>query len=100
MQRSEQTQELVEMAEYQVILKDTEGYKIASDAIEGIKAAKTRAKYLLTDEYAQRIGTDHKTLGTHKVEVHNKSVVVWDAFRTGGLSREALPCAKSNCGLE
>ena len=72
------------MTEYQVILKDAAGYEICSDLVEGIKAAKARAKYFLTDAHASLIGTDHKTLGTHKVEVQNECVVFWDAFRKEG----------------
>jgi hypothetical protein len=73
------------MAEYNVVLKDAAGYDISTDRVNGLVAAKTRAKYFLTDSYAQNIGTTHSVLGTYKVEVQEiqTSACLWDAFRRG-----------------
>lgn len=74
------------MAEYNVVLKDADGYDIGSDLVDGMAAAKSRAKYFLTDAYAQNIGTTQAALGTQKVEVQNGRTgeCLWDAFRKGG----------------
>jgi hypothetical protein len=74
------------MAEHNIILKNAAGYDISTDLVNGLAAAKTRAKYFLTDAYAQNIGTTHATLGTYKVEVQEirTSARLWDAFKRGG----------------
>lgn len=75
------------MAEYTVTLKDADGYDVATDLVDGLGAAKARAKHFLTDDYARNIETTHATLGSHKVEVSLEGVCLWDAFlprRAGG----------------
>jgi hypothetical protein len=71
------------MSEYNVVLKDKDGYNIATDPVSGLAAAKARAKFLRTDTYAQNLGTTHSELGTHKVEVQTTrpGTCLWDAFR-------------------
>lgn len=71
------------MAEYDVVLKDRDGCDICTDLVDGLPAAKARAKYLLSDEHAALIGSTHDTLGTHKVEVQatRTGKCLWDAFR-------------------
>lgn len=71
------------MGVYNVVLKDAAGYDISIDLVDGISAAKTRAKYFLTDAYAKNIGTTQVALGVSKVEVQRASTgeVLWDAFR-------------------
>lgn len=71
------------MGEYDVVLIDRDGCDICADLIEGLAAAKARAKYLLSDDHAKQIGTDHETLGTYKVEVQatRTGACLWDAFR-------------------
>lgn len=71
------------MSEYDVVLKDRDGYDICTDLVDGLAEAKTRARYLLSDKHADVIGTSHDTLGTYKVEVQAKKtgVCLWDAFR-------------------
>lgn len=71
------------MNEYDVVLKDRDGYDICTDLIYGLAAAKARAKYLLSDEHAAMLGTTHDDLGTHKVEVQatRTGACLWDAFR-------------------
>lgn len=78
--------EIFEMVEYNVVLKDADGYDIGSDLVGGMAAAKARAKYFLTDSYAQNIGTTQTALGTQKVEVQDvrTSECLWDAFRKEG----------------
>lgn len=69
------------MSEYTVNLKDSAGFDITTETVDGIAAAKKRAKYLLTDDYAAIVGTDHKSSGTYKAEVLNNSgECVWDVF--------------------
>ena len=69
------------MAYLDVILRDQDGFDIVTDAVDGMAAAKIRARYLLTEEYAARLGTSHATLGTHKVEVRNADgTCLFDAF--------------------
>ena len=48
----------------------------------GLKAAKTRAKYLLTDAHARGLETTHGALGTRKVEVQESQTgdCLWDMF--------------------
>lgn len=71
------------MSEYDVVLKDRDGCDICTDLIDGLVAAKARAKYLLSDEHAKQIGTSHNDLGTFKVEVQATptGACLWDAFR-------------------
>ncbi|MFC3058550.1 hypothetical protein [Paenirhodobacter populi] len=71
------------MAEYTVILKDRDGFDICTALVDGLPAAKARARYLLSDEHAAMIGTTHDDLGTYKVEVQSNAsgVCLWDAFR-------------------
>lgn len=71
------------MNEYDVVLRDRDGFDICTDLVEGLTAAKKRAEYLLTDDYAKTLGTTHDTLGTHKVEVQatRTGSCIWDAFR-------------------
>lgn len=72
------------MSEYDVVLKDRDGYDICTDLIDGLDAAKARAKYLLSDDHAKVIGTSHDALGTYKVEVQatRTGACLWDAFRS------------------
>ena len=71
------------MSEYDVILKDRDGDDICADLVDGLGAAKTRARYLLSDVHAKNLGTSHDDLGTYKVEVQatRTGVCLWDAFR-------------------
>jgi uncharacterized RmlC-like cupin family protein len=74
------------MAEYLVILKDSDGFDICSDLVDGMSAAKARANFLLSDRNAHYMGTTHATLGTDRVEVHlsaRPGDVLWNAFRKG-----------------
>jgi hypothetical protein len=75
--------ETKKMNEYDVVLKDADGFDICTDLVEGLTAAKARAKYLLSDDHAKVIGTTHAELGTHKAEVQatRTGAVLWDAFR-------------------
>jgi len=67
---------------YDVVLKDADGFDICTDLIEGLTAAKARAKYLLSEDHANVIGSTRLDLGVHKVEVQatRTGAVVWDAF--------------------
>lgn len=69
--------------EYDVVLKDSDGFDIATDIVEGLGVAKARAKYLLSDVFARACETSHATWGTHKVEVQatRTGACLWDAFR-------------------
>lgn len=70
------------MAEYTVTLKDSAKFDIYAEKADGLKIAKTLAKYLLSDDYAKRLGTSHDILNTTKVEITNSSdECVWDSFR-------------------
>ena len=70
------------MNEYDVVLKDRDGFDICTDLIEGLSAAKARARYLLSEDHAKAIGTTHADLMTHKVEVQatRTGAVLWDFF--------------------
>lgn len=74
------------MVEYNVVLKDADGYDIGSELVDGMAAAKSRAKYFLTDTYAQNVGTTQTVIGTQKVEVQDGRTgeCLWDAFRKRG----------------
>lgn len=74
------------MAEYQVVVKDADGYDISNDLVEGLKAAKERAKYFVTDDYARFVGTTHQALGTSHAEVQDARTgeCLHDFFRKGG----------------
>lgn len=69
-------------AKYQVLLLDKDGYHITNPfEADTLKAAKERAKYLLSDEWATTAETTHETLGTKKVEIRNQAgECVWDDF--------------------
>lgn len=71
------------MATYCVTLMDKDGCTICTDDIDGLNAACDRARYWLTDLYAERLETTHEALGTHKVQVERlgSSRVVFDDFR-------------------
>ncbi len=71
------------MAEYNVVLKDRDGYDICTDLENGLPSAKARAKYLLSNNHATLLGTSHDDLGTYKVEVQNVTTgeCLWDDFR-------------------
>jgi hypothetical protein len=70
------------MSEYDVVLKDRDGFDICTDIVEGLTAAKSRAKYLLSEDHAKAIGTTHADLRTYKVEVQatRTGACLWDAF--------------------
>jgi len=69
------------MAEYNVVLLDKDGCETANDLIDGLPAAKKRAKYLLSDDFAAAVESTHDTLGTVKAEVRNQAgECLWDAF--------------------
>lgn len=73
------------MAEYSVVLIDADGYDISVDFVEGVKAAKERAKYFLGDTYVRNCGTTHDSLNTNKVEVRNEvGDCLYDFFRKEG----------------
>lgn len=71
------------MSEYDVILKDRDGCDICAALVDGLPAAKARARYLLSDDHATILGTSHDDLGTYKVEVQatRTGACLWDAFR-------------------
>lgn len=71
------------MSEYDVVLIDRDGCDICADLIDGLVAARARAKYLLSEDYAKQIGSTHDTLGTYKAEVQatRTGACLWDAFR-------------------
>lgn len=70
------------MAEYSVVLLDSDGCETVNDLVETLPAAKARAKYLLSDDFARSIESTHETQGTAKVEIRNASgECLWDAFR-------------------
>lgn len=70
------------MAEFRVALKDRNGFDICEETVEGAKAARARAIYLLSEEHADMIGTSHDTLETFKVEVQAipSGECLWDRF--------------------
>ncbi len=53
-----------------VILYDRDGFEIArSEALNGMKIAKSMARYMLTNEWATNSETTHKALATMKVAI-------------------------------
>lgn len=68
------------MSEYDVVLKDRDGFDICTDLIEGLTAAKARAKYLLSDDHLKLIGAADDA---YKVEVQatRTGACLWDDFR-------------------
>ena len=74
------------MAEYQVVIKSADGCDISSDIVEGVKAAKERAKYFISNDYARAMGTTHQTLGTYCAEVQDTCTgeCLFDFFRKEG----------------
>ncbi|WP_284310837.1 hypothetical protein [Labrys miyagiensis] len=44
------------MAEYNVILKDRDGYETVNYPIGGMSASRKHAKYLLSEEFAKSFG--------------------------------------------
>lgn len=72
------------MAEYNVILKDRDGYQTVNYPIDGMPAARKRAKYLLSEEFAKSSGSDHDTLRSHKVAVQaaHTGECLWGALRS------------------
>lgn len=70
------------MAQYSVLLLDSDGCETANDLIDGLAAAKKQAKYLLSDTYAASVESTHETLRTQKVEVRSENgECLWDVFR-------------------
>lgn len=70
------------LGEYDVVLKDRDGCDICTDLVQGLGAAKARAKYLLSAEHARAMETTHQDLGTFTVQVQacRTGAVLWDAF--------------------
>lgn len=70
------------MAFYNVVLKDADGYDVSPRYEEnGLKDAKWRAKYLLSEDY-MRSG-EFSSLPGERVEVLNDAgECVWDAERS------------------
>ena len=50
------------MSEYDVVLKDRDGCDICTDLIDGLVAAKARAKYLLSDEHAKQMRANSQSV--------------------------------------
>ena len=70
-----------------VILYDVDGNQIGFSEEHGMKRAKDRAKFVLSDEFAHASETTHKDLRTHKVAIFEEGadtgmdkVCEWDAF--------------------
>ena len=74
------------MSHYNVVLIDADGCDLSNDLVEGINAAKDRAKYLLSDVYARHCETTHRALNTYKAEVRpeDSSECLYDFFRKEG----------------
>jgi len=69
------------MAEYSVVLLDRDGCETVNDTVDGMPAAKKRAKYLLSPAFAGSVGTTHDVLLTSKVEIRDQvGKCLWDAF--------------------
>ncbi len=72
------------MAEYNVVLLDRDDCETTNDVVDGLSAAKKRAKYLLSDAYADAVESTHDDLGTVKVKVEvrdGRGECLWDTFR-------------------
>ena len=70
------------MAQYNVLLLDSDGCETVNDLIDGLPAAKKRAKYLLSDAFADSVESTHEALQTKKVEVRSENgECLWDVFR-------------------
>lgn len=70
------------MATYRVMLLDREGHELTTDYVDGLPAARARARYLLSNSYARNIENTHDAMGTWKVEVQPEqgNGCLWDAF--------------------
>ena len=67
------------MADYRVVLKNSYGDEIVAEIVPGLAAAKARAKYFLSPEYARQGKTTHEAMDTQKVEVLNaRGECLWD----------------------
>ena len=68
-------------SKYQVILLDQDGCHISVDEADSLKAAKIKARYLFSEDYARQAETTHARLGTYKVEIRNADgICLWDDF--------------------
>ncbi len=68
---------------YTILLLDARDEVLASNDADTKKEAISRAKYLLSADYARSCETTHEELGTHKVEVRTFDGYyrcVWDMF--------------------
>ncbi len=69
------------MVEYTVLLLDKDGCETANDLVHSMAAAKSRAKYFLSDGFAHQVESTHQVLGSHKVEIRDASgECLWDSF--------------------
>lgn len=60
--------------EYNVILKDVDGYEIVSRPVFGpLKEAKSTAKYLASDAYAAIAESTHYDMRSARVEIINEA---------------------------
>lgn len=69
--------------EYTALLLDRDGYELAGEAppLPSLKAAKDRARLLMSASFLDGSGTTHGELGSYKVEVRDAAgVCVWDVF--------------------
>lgn len=57
------------MAQYNVVLLDRDGCETVNDVVDGMAAAKKRARYLMSESFAFDVGSTHETLGSYKTEV-------------------------------
>lgn len=64
---------------YRVVLLDTNRFELDDFYAETLKDAKSKARYLCSEEYAARCETTHADMNTQKAEIRDQfDACVWD----------------------
>ena len=59
-------------SKYRVVLLDQDGCEITERPADNNRQAKMEMRYLLSDDYATAIDSNHRVMGTFKAEVRNR----------------------------
>jgi len=68
---------------YHIRLLDREGAHLTDHHEDTLQAARDKARYLMTDEFATACGSTHERLGTEKVVVVRGGESVFELVRAG-----------------
>ena len=71
------------MKTYKIILRDQDGFNLTESEAEGKKAAVGRAKYFVSERFANACESTHEDMRTAKADILDESgALVEEIFRT------------------